>query len=110
MLDCFCYLDYKISLNHQKTLNHLFGDLIMVTESKRIEGKLNRLVDRNDKILTEIMKSKATKLQKADNYQLFTKCIADLYAHFEQNYPYLKEEVTHNKKGEPRWAKPASAP
>lgn len=81
----------------------------MVVERKRIEDKLNRLVERNDKILTEIMKSKTTKLQKADNYQLFTKCIADLCCHLEQKYPYLKEEVTVNKKGEPRWAKTPSA-
>jgi hypothetical protein len=79
----------------------------LVTESKSVEGKLNRLIERNDLILTEIMKSKTTKLQKADNYQLFVKFITDLCGHLEGKYPYLKKEVTHNKKGEPRWAKPS---
>jgi hypothetical protein len=78
----------------------------LVRERKRVEGKLNRLIERNDQILTEIMKSKTTKLQKTDNYQLFVKCITELCCHLEEKYPYLKREVTHNKKGEPRWTKP----
>jgi hypothetical protein len=76
----------------------------LVSERQRVEGKLNRLIERNDQILIEIMKSNTTKLQKADNYQFFAKFIADLCCHLEAKYPYLKREVTHNKKGEPRWA------
>jgi|WetSurMetagenome_2_1015567.scaffolds.fasta_scaffold105198_4 hypothetical protein len=80
----------------------------MVTERKRVEDKLNRLIERNEKVLKEIMKSKTTKLQKADNYELFYKFIGGLCCHLEDKYPYLKKEITHNKKGEPRWAKPTS--
>lgn len=82
----------------------------MVTENERNEGKLSRLVERNEKILKEIMKSKTTNLQKADNYQFFGHFIADLCCHLEEKYPYLKRDVSHNMKGKPRWVKPNSAP
>lgn len=54
----------------------------------------------------EIMKSKTTKLQKVENYQFFVQFIAGICCHLEEKYPYLKRDVTHNKKGEPHWAKP----
>jgi hypothetical protein len=79
----------------------------LVTERERIEGRLNRLVERNTKVLREIMKSKTTKLQKADSYEFFFTFISGLCCHLEDKYPYLKKEITHNKNGEPRWAKPA---
>jgi len=81
----------------------------LITEKRRNEDKLERLLNRNDKVLNQIIKSKATKLQKAYTYQTFTHFIADLCCHLEQKHPYLKQEITCNKKGEPRWAKPIPA-
>ncbi|MDT8781122.1 MAG: hypothetical protein IAX22_00550 [Candidatus Bathyarchaeota archaeon] len=78
----------------------------MITEKQRNEDKLDRLLKRNDKILNQIMKSKTTKLQKTDNYQTFTHFITDLCCELEKKYPYLKQEITYNKKDEARWAKP----
>ena len=36
----------------------------LITEKRRNEDKLERLLNRNDKVLNQIIKSKATKLQK----------------------------------------------
>jgi len=77
----------------------------LATQRQRNEGKLNRLLERNEKILCEIMKSKTTKLQKAESYKFFAEFMSGVSYHLEEKYPYLKRDLTSNKKGEPRWAK-----
>jgi hypothetical protein len=77
----------------------------MVTQEQRNDGKLDRLLERNEKILREIMKSKTTNLQKAESYKVFVEFINGICYRLEEKYPYLREEITSNKKGEPRWAK-----
>ena len=77
----------------------------MVPRRQRNEAKLNRLVERNEKILSEIMKSKTTKLQKAESYKFFAEFMSGVCYHLEEKYPFLKRDLISNKKGEPRWAK-----
>jgi hypothetical protein len=63
------------------------------------------LVERNEKILCEVMESKTTKLQKADNYKFFAEFMSGVCYHLEEKYPCLKRDVTSHKKGEPCWVK-----
>jgi hypothetical protein len=78
----------------------------LVTEMKRTDKKLDRLIKRNEKVMSEIMKSKLDEKQKIEQYDLYWHIIGGLCAHLEEKYPYLKTELGKEKTKEIRWAKP----
>jgi len=64
----------------------------LVTEKEKVEGKLERLLERNDVVLKEIMKSKATKLQKVEIYEAFYTFVGGLCCHLEEKYLTSKKK------------------
>jgi hypothetical protein len=54
------------------------------------EMKLDRLQNRNEKILEELMKSKLRSEDKAELYGTYCNFISDIRYHLEKQYPYLK--------------------
>jgi hypothetical protein len=73
---------------------------------KRTDKKLDRLIRRNEKVMSEIMKSKLGEKQKIEQYDVYWRIIGGLCAHLEEKYPYLKTELGKDKNREIRWAKP----
>ena len=82
----------------QFSLNRIHGLVsrnrrpLLVTEKERVEGKLERLLERNDVVLKEIMKSKATKLQKVEIYEAFYTFVGGLCCHLEEKYLTSKKK------------------
>jgi len=58
----------------------------------RWEMKLDRLQNRIEKVLEELMKSKLGSKDKAELYRIHCNFISDIQYHLEKQYPYLKEE------------------
>lgn len=56
-----------------------------------MDGKLERLLRRNEKILFEIMKSKINKKSKLELYSVYASMIGGMCCHLEDKYPFLKE-------------------
>ena len=54
--------------------------------------KLDRLQNRIEKVLEELMKSKLGSKDKAELYRIHCNFISDIQYHLEKQYPYLKEE------------------
>ena len=54
--------------------------------------KLDRLQNRIEKVLAELMKSKLRSKDKAELYGVYCSFISDVCHHLEKQYPYLKEE------------------
>ena len=80
----------------------------LITEKRRNEDKLERLLNRNDKVLNQIIKSR-----QLNSKNIYLPNIHPLHSRFVlpsgTKISYLKQEITCNKKGEPRWAKPIPA-
>ncbi|MEM2130501.1 MAG: hypothetical protein QXZ70_07895 [Candidatus Bathyarchaeia archaeon] len=62
-----------------------------MTEQERMDGKLERLLRRNEKVLFEIMKSKISKKSKLELYGVYASMIGGMCFHLEDKYPFLKE-------------------
>jgi hypothetical protein len=77
----------------------------LVTEMKRADKKLDRLIRRNEKVMSDIMVSKLSEKQKIEQYDVYWHIIGGLCAHLEEKYPYLKTELGKEKTKEIRWAK-----
>jgi hypothetical protein len=77
----------------------------LVTEMKRADKKLDRLIRRNEKVMSDIMVSKLSEKQKIEQYDVYWHIIGGLCAHLEEKYPYLKTELAKDKTKEIRWAK-----
>jgi hypothetical protein len=56
-----------------------------------MDGKLERLLRRNEKILFEIMKSKISKKSKLELYGVYASMIGGMCCHLEDRYSFLKE-------------------
>jgi hypothetical protein len=72
---------------------------------KRADKKLDRLIRRNEKVMSDIMVSKLSEKQKIEQYDVYWHIIGGLCAHLEEKYPYLKTELAKDKTKEIRWAK-----
>ncbi len=59
-----------------------------------MDNKLERLLDRNEKIINEIMKSKLNKNQKFELYDIYGNYLSGFYSHLEEQYPFLKEMLS----------------
>ena len=66
-----------------------------------MDGKLDRSFKRNDKVLSEIMKSKIDKKNKIDVYDAFVFFMTGFMVHLEEKCPYLKEWRLRKTKTEP---------
>jgi len=71
--------------------------IVLVTEQERMDGKLERLLRRNEKVFLEIMKSKLDKKSKIEMYDTYGDFMTGFWVHLEEKYPYLKEELAKNK-------------
>jgi hypothetical protein len=78
----------------------------LVTEMKRTDKKLSRLIRRNEKVMLDIMKSKLSEKQKIEQYDVYWHIIGGLCAHLEEKYPYLKTESGKEGTTRIRWDKP----
>lgn len=78
----------------------------MVSEQERMDGKLERLLRRNEKVFLEIMKSNISKKSKIEMYDFYGDFITGFWVHLEEKYPYLKNELPNNERKSIRWAKP----
>jgi len=56
-----------------------------------MDGKLERLLRRNEKILFEIMKSKIGKKSKVEMFDVYATMVGGICCHLEDKYPFLKE-------------------
>lgn len=54
--------------------------------------KLDRLQNRIEKVLEELLKSKLRPKDKAELYGISCNFVSDIHYHLEKQYPYLKEE------------------
>ena len=71
-----------------------------------MDGKLERLLRRNEKVFLEIMKSNISKKSKIEMYDFYGDFITGFWVHLEEKYPYLKNELPNNERKSIRWAKP----
>jgi hypothetical protein len=63
------------------------------SENDRWEMKLERLQERTNKALEELMKSSLSGRGKAELYESFCSFMGGMCAHLEEPYPELKNEL-----------------
>lgn len=71
--------------------------IVLVSEQERMDGKLERLLRRNEKVFLEIMKSKLSKKSRIEMYDTYGCFMTGFWVHLEEKYPFLKEELAKNK-------------